>query len=169
MRIAGVILNRVGSPRHEEVLRQACEHAGVPVFGAIPRADELSVPSTALGLITAVEHGEQARAAVEAMTTLVSRHVDLAGIAAVATSRVNEEPWDPAVAAPADGNVTVALAAGKAFSFGYAEHGELLCAAGGGRRRVRPVDRSAADADRGRWCCPVDSPNSSAPNCRPTM
>ena len=29
VRIAGVILNRVGSPRHEEVLRQACEHAGV--------------------------------------------------------------------------------------------------------------------------------------------
>ena len=35
VRIAGVILNRVGSPRHEAVLRQACEHAGVAVFGAI--------------------------------------------------------------------------------------------------------------------------------------
>ena len=34
--IAGVILNRVGSPRHEQVLRQACEQAGVPVLGAIP-------------------------------------------------------------------------------------------------------------------------------------
>ena len=78
VRIAGVILNRVGSPRHEEVLRQACEHAGVPVLGAIPRADELSVPSRHLGLVTAVEHGEQARGAVEAMTELVGRHVDLA-------------------------------------------------------------------------------------------
>jgi cobyrinic acid a,c-diamide synthase len=130
VRIAGVILNRVGSPRHEEVLRQACEHAGVPVFGAIPRADELSVPSRHLGLVTAVEHGERARIAVEAMTALVGRHVDLGAIAAVAASRVTDEPWDPAVAAPADGNVTVALAAGKAFSFGYAEHGELLRAAG---------------------------------------
>jgi cobyrinic acid a,c-diamide synthase len=130
VRIAGVILNRVGSARHEEVLRQACEHAGVPVFGAIPRADELSVPSRHLGLVTAVEHGAQARAAVEAMTALVGRHLDLVGIAAVAASRVTDEPWDPAVAAPAAGNVTVALAAGKAFSFGYAEHGELLRAAG---------------------------------------
>ena len=59
VRIAGVILNRVGSPRHEEVLRQACEHAGVPVLGAIPRADELSVPSRHLGLVTAVEHGRR--------------------------------------------------------------------------------------------------------------
>jgi len=130
VRIAGVILNRVGSSRHEEALRQACEHAGVPVFGAIPRADELSVPSRHLGLVTAVEHGEQARAAVEAMTALVGRHVDLGGIAAVAASRVTDEPWDPAVAASTDENVTVALAAGKAFSFGYAEHGELLRAAG---------------------------------------
>src|SRR5215208_4051160 len=80
VRVAGVILNLVGSPRHEEVLRQACEHAGVPVFGAIPRADELSVPSRHLGLVTAVEHGEQARAAVDAMTALVGRHVDVVGI-----------------------------------------------------------------------------------------
>jgi cobyrinic acid a,c-diamide synthase len=130
VRIAGVILNRVGSPRHEEVLQQACEHAGVPVFGAIPRADELSVPSRHLGLVTAVEHGDQARAAVEAMIELVGRHVDLGGIAAAAASRVTDEPWDPAVAAPATENVTVALAAGKAFTFGYAEHAELLRAAG---------------------------------------
>jgi cobyrinic acid a,c-diamide synthase len=130
VRLAGVILNRVGGPRHEQVLRQACEHAGVPVFGAIPRADELAVPSRHLGLVTAVEHGAQARAAVAAMTELVGRHTDLAGIAAVASSRVTDEPWDPAVAEPAARNVTVALAAGKAFTFGYTEHGELLRAAG---------------------------------------
>src|SRR3954465_1435802 len=68
--IGGVILNRVGSNRHEEVLRQACEAVGVPVLGAIPRHDELAVPSRHLGLVTAVEHGEQARAAVAAMTEL---------------------------------------------------------------------------------------------------
>jgi len=130
VRIAGVILNRIGSPRHEEVLRQACAHAGVPVFGAIPRADELAVPSRHLGLVTAVEYGEQARAAVDAMTELVGRHVNLDAVAAAATSRVSGEPWDPAVAEPAAENVTVALAAGKAFSFGYTEHGELLRAAG---------------------------------------
>ena len=127
--IAGVILNRVGSQRHEDVLRQACEHAGVPVFGALPRRDALSVPSRHLGLVTAAEHGRQAHAAVEAMTALIGRHVDLAGVAATATSRVTEEPWQPA-AEPVAGEVAVALAAGKAFSFGYTEHGELLRAAG---------------------------------------
>jgi cobyrinic acid a,c-diamide synthase len=128
--LAGVILNRVGSPRHEDVLRQACEQAGVPVFGAIPRSDELSVPSRHLGLITAVEHGKQAAAAIEAMTALIGRHVDLVGLAAVAASRVTDAPWDAAVAAPVGPAATVAVAAGKAFSFGYTEHGEMLRAAG---------------------------------------
>jgi cobyrinic acid a,c-diamide synthase len=149
VRIAGVILNRVGSPRHEEVLRQACEHAGVPVFGAIPRADEMSVPSRHLGLVTAAEHGEHARAAVEAMIELVGRHVDLVGIAAAAASRVTDQPWDPAVAPPAARNVTVALAAGKAFTFGYTEHAELLRAAGADVVEFDPLtdplpDRTAA-------------------------
>lgn len=130
VRVAGVILNRVGSQRHEDVLRQACEYAGVPVFGAIPRADELTVPSRHLGLITAVEHGNRARAAVDAMTTLAARHLDLAGIAAIAASRVGDQPWEPATGPAVRGDVTVALAAGKAFSFCYAEHRELLQAAG---------------------------------------
>ena len=131
-RIAGVILNRVGSPRHADVLRQACEHVGIPVLGALPRLDELAVPSRHLGLVTAVEHGHRARAAVDAMTSLVAAHVDLPGVVATAGGHVAAEPWSPenAVGDRTTEGVTVALAAGKAFSFSYAEHPELLRAAG---------------------------------------
>ncbi|WP_055400398.1 MULTISPECIES: cobyrinate a,c-diamide synthase [unclassified Mycobacterium] len=130
-RVRGVILNRVGSARHEQVLRQACEQAGVPVLGAIPRTAELELPTRYLGLVTAVEYGRRARLAVEAMTDLVARHVDLAAVAAVAASRAGPA-WDPATAAGGapGARATVAMAAGKAFSFGYAEHAELLEAAG---------------------------------------
>lgn len=130
--VAGVILNRVGSPRHEQVLRQACEHAGMPVLGAIPRADELELPSRHLGLVTAVEHGHRAQAAVDAMTALIARHVDLAAVAAAAGGHATGPAWDPAwaVGEGPGGHATVAIAAGKAFSFGYAEHAELLRAAG---------------------------------------
>lgn len=132
-RIAGVILNRVGSPRHEQVLRQACEQAGIPVLGAIPRTAELELPTRYLGLVTAVEYGRRARLAVEAMTALIAQHVDLAAVMAVAASRASGAPWDP-VAAVGETAVrrraTVAMASGKAFSFGYAEHAELLGAAG---------------------------------------
>ena len=139
--ILGVVLNLVGSTRHEHVLRQACEQAGVEVLGAIPRTDELSVPSRHLGLVTAAEHGRLAAAAVDAMTALVSRHVDLAAVSALADSRVADTPWDPAgaVGERVTGSPTVAVAAGKAFSFGYAEHAELLCAAGADVAQFDPL------------------------------
>ncbi|BCP38268.1 hydrogenobyrinate a,c-diamide synthase [Mycobacterium intracellulare M.i.198] len=131
-RVTGVILNRVGSARHEQVLRQACEQAGVPVLGAIPRAAELELPTRYLGLVTAVEYGRRARQAVDAMTALVAAHVDLASVIAVARAPAAGQPWDPAAAVgeSARRRATVAVAAGKAFSFGYAEHPELLAAAG---------------------------------------
>jgi cobyrinic acid a,c-diamide synthase len=130
VRVVGVILNRVGSARHADVLRQACEHAGVPLLGVIPRSDELTVPSRHLGLVTAVEHGRLAHQAIDAMTELVASHVDLAAVVQVASSHVDAPPWDPNVAQPVADGVTVAVAAGKAFSFGYPEHAELLRAAG---------------------------------------
>jgi len=132
VRIGGVILNRVGSPRHEQVLRQACEAVGVPVLGAVPRRDELSVPSRHLGLVTAVEHGAQARAAVTAMTDLVAGTVDIAAVRALARSAPAGPAWSPAHAdgQPVSGSPVVAVAAGAAFTFGYAEYDELLRAAG---------------------------------------
>lgn len=128
--IAGVILNRVGSPRHDEVLRQACSRVGVPVLGAIPRTAELSVPSRHLGLVTAAEHGRLAAKAVAAMTDVVARHVDLEAVCALAASRVTDPAWQPAVSDPVTAPVTVAVAVGKAFTFGYTEHTEVLRAAG---------------------------------------
>lgn len=145
-RVRGVILNRVGSARHEHVLRQACEQAGVAVLGAIPRAAELELPTRYLGLVTAVEYGRRARHAVEAMTDLVARHVDLAAVAAVAASR-EAATWDPATAVgePPGARATVAMAAGKAFTFAYAEHTELLRAAGADVVEFDPLADSLPD------------------------
>jgi cobyrinic acid a,c-diamide synthase len=134
-RVAGVILNRVGSQRHEHVLRQACEQAGVAVLGAIPRTAELELPTRYLGLVTAAEYGWRARLAVDAMTALVARHVDLAAVVAACVIRAADAPWNPAAAigkntAETTAHATVAMAAGKAFTFAYTEHAELLIAAG---------------------------------------
>ncbi|WP_128638921.1 cobyrinate a,c-diamide synthase [Rhodococcus opacus] len=133
VRIGGVILNRVGSPRHEQVLRQACERVGLPVLGAVPRMAELEVPSRHLGLIPAAEHGSDAVDAVDAMTRLAARHLDLPAIRALAASAVDGPVWDPAAEVgpiPPGPRPTVAIAGGRAFTFGYAEQRELLGAAG---------------------------------------
>ncbi|WP_458687805.1 cobyrinate a,c-diamide synthase [Nocardia tengchongensis] len=140
IRLGGVILNRVGSERHEQVLRAACARVGLPVLGALPRLAELAVPSRHLGLIPAVEHGNAAQAAVDAMTDLVAAHIDLDAVAALAGSNVRGQAWDPAeeVATQESGPV-VAIAGGPAFTFGYAEHRELLAAAGAEVRVFDPL------------------------------
>ncbi|MEV1293787.1 cobyrinate a,c-diamide synthase [Pseudonocardia sp. NPDC049635] len=159
--VAGVILNRTGSARHEEVLRSAADEVGLPVLGALPRRAELAVPSRHLGLVTAAEHGAAATAAVDAMAELVAAHVDLDAVLALARPLPDGPVWDPhaeiaavtdrpagrtpgpgrpaAAAAPGRAAVApvVAVAGGPAFGFGYAEHAELLAAAGA---RVVGVD-----------------------------
>ena len=132
---AGVVLNRVGTERHADALRAACAEVGVPVLGVVPRRAELAVPSRHLGLVTAAEHGDAARSAVDAMTALVLEHVDLEAIERLARSApaTPVEAWDPVVEiGPTDrrARVPVAIAGGPAFTFGYPEHAELLRAAG---------------------------------------
>ena len=134
VRVVGVVLNRVGSDRHEAVLRAACDEVGLPVLGALPRRAELAVPSRHLGLVTAVEHGTAATAAVAAMAELVAAHVDLDAVVRLAEPVPPGPAWDPAAeVAPPDAGAArplVAVAGGPAFTFGYAEHTELLAAAG---------------------------------------
>ncbi|MEU2251934.1 cobyrinate a,c-diamide synthase [Nocardia xishanensis] len=98
VRLGGVILNRVGSERHDQVLRAACARVGLPVLGSLPRTDALEVPSRHLGLIPAVEHGAAAAAAVAAMTELVAAHVDLGAVAALARPTTDAVAWDPVAA-----------------------------------------------------------------------
>ncbi len=54
--LAGLILNRVGSTRHEKMLRAALKPVGLSVFGALPRLDDLILPERHLGLVQAEEH-----------------------------------------------------------------------------------------------------------------
>ncbi|GAB88819.1 cobyrinate a,c-diamide synthase [Gordonia rhizosphera] len=157
IRIAGVILNRVGSPRHEAVLRQACARVGLPVFGVLRRNPDLQVPSRHLGLIPAAERSADAVRAVDAMTAKVGAALDLMAIVAAARTRIHRvtEPWSPVTAIGA-GLVpasrprppVVAVAGGAAFTFGYAEHRELLEAAGADVVGFDPLrDRLPADTD----------------------
>lgn len=135
VRIAGVILNKVGTDRHAEVCREAVEAVGVRVLGAIPRVDHAEVPSRHLGLITSVEL-DAAEDAVAAMATMVEEHVDLNALIELADCAYNGPAWDPALAMgmsdaeALDNKPVIALAGGPAFSFTYAEHVEMLSAAG---------------------------------------
>jgi cobyrinic acid a,c-diamide synthase len=137
-RIGGVIFNKTGSPGHEALLREAADAAGVPVLGALRRRDQLTVPSRHLGLIPAAELGGPAVDAVAALAALVAGSVDLEAVVRLARTAgplpddgpaEDREPH-PERVRPALPRPRIAFAAGPAFTFGYAEHPELLAAAG---------------------------------------
>jgi len=129
--IAGVVLNKVGSDHHVELLREAIEPLGVPVVGALRRDERLAAPERHLGLVPAIEREGRTRAAIDALGEAVEAHVDLDGVLALARTapQLTVSPWSPAVAA-VDGGATIAIARGPAFSFHYEENLELLQAAG---------------------------------------
>ena len=141
VRLAGVILNRVGSDRHETILRDACEEVGTPVLGALRRADAVAAPSRHLGLVPAAERAAEAQASVDALATLIAAAVDLDEIAAIARSAppLTATPWSPLADDPVPGRPVVALAGGPAFSFSYAETAELLAGAGAEVVTVDPL------------------------------
>ncbi|MFG2822096.1 cobyrinate a,c-diamide synthase [Kitasatospora sp. NPDC048365] len=152
VRLAGVILNRVASDRHEHLLREALEEgSGVPVLGAVRRAEQVATPSRHLGLIPAVERSAEALRAVTDMGELIAASVDLDAVLALARTAppLAAEPWDPAteVEPPTGPRPRIALAGGAAFSFSYAENAELLTAAGADVVTFDPLRDTELPAD----------------------
>ncbi|MFF4213873.1 cobyrinate a,c-diamide synthase [Streptomyces sp. NPDC001796] len=175
VRVGGVILNKVGSDRHEELLREALDSAGVPVLGVLRRAPQVDTPSRHLGLVPVAERRAEAVEAVAAMAAQVSDGCDLDALMGLARSAgaLSDATWDAAEAvwgspppltssdlsasleqggapsAPGRGPV-VAVAGGAAFTFSYAENTELLTAAGAEVVTFDPLrDEQLPDGARG--------------------
>lgn len=114
VKIAGVILNRVASPRHERLCRLGMEAVGLPVFGALPRRGDLTLPERHLGLVQAVEHPDLERA-ISDYAGFLRDHTDLAALRAAAAGGVST----PAGELPKPPGQRIALARDEAFSFTY--------------------------------------------------
>ncbi len=114
LQVAGVVLNRIASPRHERLVRQGMAQVGIPVLGALPRHAGIAMPERHLGLVQAEELPELEPLLAEA-ARFVASHVDLDAIAAAAR---------PARVLEVGGRITppgqrIALARDAAFSFVY--------------------------------------------------
>lgn len=145
VRIAGVILNRVASPRHERLARSGMDAVGIRVFGALPRRGDLKLPERHLGLVQAVEHPDL-DARIAEYADFLRAHVDIPALrdAASANARVASAPnW---IRPPAQ---RIALAQDAAFSFTYAHVLEGWRRAGAEILPFSPLadEPPAADAD----------------------
>jgi cobyrinic acid a,c-diamide synthase len=140
------VLNRVGSDRHEQLLREALE-GRTPVLGVLRRHDDVATPSRHLGLVPAAERAPAAVATVRRLGELVRPQPrprrDPEGRAVRTAAR--GRPVDGAGLA-AGAQPVVAVAGGPAFTFSYAETAELLTAAGADVAVVDPLRDEALPA-----------------------
>jgi cobyrinic acid a,c-diamide synthase len=114
VRVAGVILNRIASPRHEALIRSGMAEAGIAVLGVLPKRAAISMPERHLGLVQAEEQ-PALQALIAEAAGLMRAGVDLdALIAAAATAAV---PAPSAKITPP--GQRIALARDASFSFVY--------------------------------------------------
>jgi cobyrinic acid a,c-diamide synthase len=142
--LAGVILNRVASPRHERLVRRGMEAAGICVLGALPRRGDLTLPERHLGLVQAVEHPDLDRAIAD-YAAFLRDHADLAAIRQAAAGLGGGVP----TGLPRPPAQRIALARDAAFSFTYPHLLEGWRRAGAEILPFSPLadEAPAADAD----------------------
>ena len=114
IRIAGVILNKVASPRHRRLVEAGMERAGLPVLGALMREAGLVLPERHLGLVQARETADL-DARLDRLADLAEAGIDLDAVLAAAGGAV---PASKA-ALPAPPGQRLAVASDAAFSFLY--------------------------------------------------
>lgn len=114
---AGVILNRVASPRHEHLVRKGLEAAGIPVLGALPRRGDLTLPERHLGLVQAVEHPDLDRAIAD-YAAFLRAYADLGAIRRAASAGRMASQGDAGHLPPPPAQ-RIAIARDAAFSFIY--------------------------------------------------
>jgi cobyrinic acid a,c-diamide synthase len=116
VRIAGVVLNRVGSERHRALVTEAITPLNIPVIGSLPRDATLTLPERHLGLVQASEHTDL-QSYLKRLAEIAERHIDLDAVVTLA---------HPLASAAAPANLPlrppgqrIALARDPAFSFVY--------------------------------------------------
>ena len=116
VRIAGVILNRVGSERHRTLVADAIAALDIPVLGAVPREESIALPERHLGLVQATEHRDLT-AHLGRLAAIAERHIDLARVVASAAHMVQMPASETSALAPP--GQRIALASDAAFTFIY--------------------------------------------------
>ncbi|MCC0044921.1 MAG: cobyrinate a,c-diamide synthase [Brucellaceae bacterium] len=116
VRIAGVILNRVGSERHVRLAGEAIEQRGIRVVGAVPRDEAMQLPERHLGLVQAEEHAGISDH-IDRLADAIEKSVDLDAVLDIAAPVTIPSGSDGAALSPP--GQRIAIARDAAFTFVY--------------------------------------------------
>ncbi len=141
--IAGLILNRVASERHAEILTEALAPLGVPVLGVVRRSDLLRWPSRHLGLVQAQEN-QQLEGFIEAVSLAVARETNLDKLLDFGTE-ISASTSKQSFLQPLGQNISVAT--DQAFSFAYPHILEGWKDAGASISQFSPLNNEAPAPD----------------------
>jgi cobyrinic acid a,c-diamide synthase len=139
--IAGVVLNRLGSPRHARLATKAIEALGIPVVGAMPRSADVVLPERHLGLVQAGETIDL-DARLDQLADFVEAHTRIDVIRSLAARGQGAASGVPAVRPPGQ---RIAVAYDAAFSFFYPHLMQGWRAAGSEIRFFSPLADESPD------------------------
>jgi cobyrinic acid a,c-diamide synthase len=138
--IAGVILNKVGSPKHAQMIVDVL--GDMPVVGALPRNQDISVPSRHLGL----HMGDELDYDIGMLAGFIEENIDLDAVLSMASA-----PRDPAdtggCAFPETADVTIGIARDQAFCFYYEDMFDAFRRAGAEILFFSPLNGETPDVD----------------------
>jgi cobyrinic acid a,c-diamide synthase len=150
VRIEGVILNQIHGDIHREKATKAIEHAcGIPVIGAIPRAEEMKLTMRHLGLVPYLEGSQKEvfREKIHAITQIIGDHLDFDQLLDLA----KESPAPtkkPALFCPAETtDIKIGVALDESFNFYYNDLFDILRAQGAEPVFFSPIHDRLPDAD----------------------
>lgn len=127
--IAGVILNKVARPRHEDMLRRSIEtYTGIPVVGALPKQKTPLIAERHLGLVT-VNEWKKVNELIDNLGQQMKQYIDLNKILEIAAT-AEPLPVYEVSHKNADPKVRIGVIKDSVFSFYYPENLEALEQAG---------------------------------------
>lgn len=141
VKIAGVILNKVGSQRHDSMLRDALKNT-VPVVASLPRNPNLTVPERYMGLYMPEEHEMN----FDFMADFICEHTDIDLLLRIAQEYETDRPAHPYTPVP-ESDVTVAFATDGAFCFYYPDTFDAFKRAGARLIKFSPTAGEFPEAD----------------------
>ena len=135
-RISGIILNKIGSKKHEILCRNALEKTKIPIIGVIPKNPLLNMDSRHLGLISTLDN-KTLKNQIEKISKIISKSLDISQII-----KILKNPIDlPKKLKPIHKKTktTIAVALDTSFNFYYQDNLEALRREGATLKFFSPV------------------------------